>query len=317
MIELLIDRNGDIFSPPIVGDLVWTTERQSAPSTLKFSVMKSATKSFLEGDPVRLKVDGKEVFFGFVFRKERTKENIISVTCYDQLRYLKNKDTIVYENKTAGELIKMLAEDYKLNLGNIADTEYKIESRVEDNQTLFDIIQSALTATLTNKGKMYVLYDDFGKLTLKGLADMKLDYVVDTDTAQDFAYSSTIDETTYNQIKLSYEDSEGGKREIYIAKDSSNINNWGLLQYHDSVKEGENGQAKADALLKLYNVKTRTLQIKNALGDVRVRAGTLIPVVLKLGDVNVSNYMLVEKAQHTISNGEHWMNLYVRGGEFV
>lgn len=88
------------------------------------------------------------------------------------LRYLKNKDTYVYKNKTAGEVIQMICADFQMQTGSIEDTGFKIASMVEDNQTLFDIIQNALDATMKNQKYMYVMYDDFGKVTLKGLDNM-------------------------------------------------------------------------------------------------------------------------------------------------
>ena len=82
---------------------------------------------------------------------------------------------------------------------------------------------------------------------------------------KNYDYESSIDSDTYNQIKLTYDNSETGKREIYMAKDSSNIEKWGVLQYFDTIDEKTNGAVKARALLDLYNQKTRSLQIKNAL----------------------------------------------------
>ena len=73
----------------------------------------------------------------------------------------------------------------------------------------------------------------------------------------------------------------------------------------------------ADALLDLYNTKTRTLRLKDVLGDIRVRAGTLLVVMLGLGDINVSNYLLVEQCKHTFKDGMHLMELKMRGGTFV
>ena len=99
--------------------------------------------------------------------------------------------------------------------------------------------------------------------------------------------------------------------------DSEHIKLWGKLQYFDTLKEGENGQAKAEALLKLYNSKTRKLKISNALGDVRVRAGCLIGVALDLGDIIANTLMLVEKVTHTFKESEHLMDLTLRGGEFI
>jgi len=95
------------------------------------------------------------------------------------------------------------------------------------------------------------------------------------------------------------------------------MNTWGVLQYFDTLQKGENGQAKADALLKLYNNKTRNLKIVNAFGDTRVRAGSMIVVNLALGDMNVKNFMLVEKVKHTFKLDEHFMDLTLRGGGFV
>ena len=104
---------------------------------------------------------------------------------------------------------------------------------------------------------------------------------------------------------------------MYISQDSNNINNWGVLQYYDTLQKGENGQAKVDALLSLYNKKTRKLTIKNALGDTRVRAGSMVVVIMDLGDVKLKNLMLVEKCVHTFKLDEHTMELELRGGEFV
>lgn len=202
------------------------------------------------------------------------------------------------------------------------DTGYVIESRIEENSELFEMITNALDLTLTNTGEMYVLYDDFGKLTLKSLSSMYVGVpgaylMIDEETGQDFEYTSSIDSNTYNKIKLTYDNEDTKKRDVYITQDSSNINKWGILQYFDTLQKGENGQAKADALLKLYNKKTRNLKITNALGDNRVRAGSMVVINLDLGDMKVKNWMLVEKCKHTYKEGEHWMDLTLRGGEFI
>lgn len=316
-IELLIQSGNKLYSPLVEDGIQWTTERAGSPSTLKFTVIKDDVIQFQEGNPVRLKVDGKEVFYGFVFSKKRNKNHHIEVTAYDQLRYFKNKDTYVFENKTASQIVKMLANDFNLKIGTIEDTSYIIPSRVEDNQSLFDIVQNALDLEIQHKGQMYCLYDNFGKLTLKNIASMKLDILIDTETGSDFDYTSSIDEQTYNQIKLIYENDESGEREVYMAKDSAAMNNWGVLQYFEKLQEGENGKVKADALLKLYNKKTRNLKVNDCFGDVRCRAGSMVVTQLYLGDISVSNYLLVEKAVHTFKNEQHLMSLNLRGGEFV
>ena len=91
------------------------------------------------------------------------------------------------------------------------------------------------------------------------------------------------------------------------------MNNWGVLQYFDTVDENENAQAKADSLLKLYNQKTKGLKINGVLGDLRVRAGSLVIVQLDLDDTKVNNFMLVEKVTHSFENNHHSMDLTLKG----
>ncbi len=323
-IELLIgDETGtQVFLPVVQEGIEWSTERRSTPGKLVFKVIKDDILSFSEGSPVRMKVDGDPVFFGFVFKQQRSRERLITVTAYDQLRYLKNKDTKVYENKTAAQFIQMIAADYAMNAGILEDTRYVIASRVEENTSLFEMIENALDLTLTNTGELFVLYDDFGRLTLKNLSSMHVGQegaylLIDEETGENYDYTSGIDENTYNRVKLTYDNEQSGCRDVYIAQDSSNMNRWGILQYFDTVSDGENGKAKADALLSLYNKKTRSLKLSNVLGDNRVRAGSLVLINLDLGDVKLKNFMLVEKCSHTYGEGVHRMDLTLRGGEFI
>lgn len=314
MIELLIQNGLTIYEPVVEGSIKWETDRKGQPGKLTFSILPDENINFQEGNSVRFKLNDTKVFYGFIFKKERDKNGIIKVTAYDQLRYLKNKDTYVYSDKTAGELIQMIADDFNLRVGTLDDTGFKIASRIEDDKSLIEMIQNALDLTLKAKNKLYVLFDDFGRMTLKDMESMKLNLLIDDEAAENFKYQSSIDGETYNKIKLSYDNEKLGKREIYISQDSANINNWGVLQYYESIDEDVNAKAKVDAFLKLYNKKKRSLKINNAFGDVRVRGGSSIPVSLKLGDVVANNYMVVEKVTHNFSKDSHMMDLTLRGG---
>ena len=323
-VELLVGNESGtkVYQPVVQEGIEWSTERKNTPGKLVFKVLYDNILDFSEGSPVRMKVDGDNVFFGFVFKQQRTKDKIITVTAYDQLRYLKNKDTKVYEGKTANQFVKMIADDYALNLGTLDDTGYVIESRVEENTSLFEMIANALDLTLTNTGEMYVLYDDFGKLTLKSLSSMYVGVpgaylMIDEETGENFSYESSIDEQTYNKIKLAYNNEKTGKRELFIAQDGAKMNQWGVLQYFEEVQTQTGASAKADALLKLYDQKTRKLTIQNAFGDVRVRAGSAVVVALNLGDIVTNNYMVVNKVTHTFRGDEHMMALDLIGGEFI
>lgn len=312
--EIRIINGNNIYFPSVVDGITLETSRYGEPGILKFTCLKDSVLELTEGNAVAFLVDNKSLFFGFIFIIKRNNSNQLQITAYDQLRYLKNKDSYIYTDKRADEVIKMIAKDYKLNVGTISNTKYKIAKKAEDNMTLFDICQNALDETLRNTNKLFVLFDDYGKLMLKNVEDMKLDLLIDSDTAQTFDYTSGINDNTYNQIKLTYDNDETGKREVYMTKSSTNINKWGVLQYYESINNPQGAAEKAKALLKLYNEKTRNLKISGAFGDTRLRAGCSVVVKLNLGDVNLRNYMLVEKVKHSFKYDLHTMDLTVRGG---
>lgn len=302
----------------ISGNVVWTTERTGTAGKLTFTVVKDNIIDFQEGNPVALKVDGKEVFYGYVFEKKRTKEPTISVTAYDQLRYLKNKDYFIMESHTASDLIRHIAEDFRLNCGEIENTGY-VRTTKNCEGTLFDIFQEALDDTLMNRKEIYVLYDDYGKLTLKNIKSMKIDdmQVITDSRLENIDYSTSIDGETYNRVRLVYEDKDSGTAKIYQSQSTDSMNKWGVLQYFEKANQTTGLKAKTDALLGLYNKKTRKLVLKGVFGDLRVRAGCMVPVLLNLGDIVTQQFFICEKVTHTFSENRDSMDLSLRGSDFI
>ncbi len=306
---------GETYQPLIEEGVTWETDRMGTPGKLTFKVLADGIVNFQEGNNVVFSVDDTMIFNGFVFTKKRDKNQIITVTAYDQLRYLKNKDTMVYRNKKASEVIQKLAADFVLQAGDIEDTGFVIPVRVEENTTLMDVIQTALHLTTQHSGNVYVLYDDIGKITLRNIESMKLNVVIGEGSAENFNYSSSIDKDTYNRIKLSQKNEEKGRTEIFIVEDKVKQNEWGLLQYYEEIDSDENGIVKVEALNKLHNQKRRSLSIQHAIGDIRVRGGSSVIIHLpKLGDISLQNYMLVDKVKHTFKDSQHVMDLTLRGG---
>lgn len=316
-LNLTIQHENMIYTPPVIEGVTWQTERKGSPGKLEFKILGKGVK-ISEGNVIRLVQNNDNIFFGYVFKLQTGKDNIISVTAYDQLRYFKNKDTYVYEGKRADEVLRMICRDFDLQTGTIEGTGYKIPSRIEENKSLFEIMQNALDLTLQNNKKMFVLYDDFGKLTLKNITSMgKAQLLIDNETAENFDHRSSIDDETYNKIKLTYDNKDTGKREVYVSSDGTNINKWGVLQYFGTLNKDENGRAKAQSLLQLYNTRSKKLSVKNALGRNGIRAGSLILVNLKVGSETIANHlMVVEKCRHEYKHKQHLMNLELSGGDY-
>lgn len=306
-----------MIQPAVKDDITWETNRKNTPGKLVFTVMQDESIKFQEGNAVSLQVNGIPLFYGFVFNRSRNKSHQIKVTCYDQIKYLiKNNDTYQYENKQVDDVVRMIAEDYRLNVGSLESGGYSM-TQYEEEEALYDIIQNAMDLTLMNTGTLFVLYDDFGKLTLKNIESMKTNILIDEETGENYTYTSSIDELTYNQIRLYYDNEETGTREVYIAKDSENINRWGVLQYTEQINDPTSGQVKADALLEYYDKVTRGLDVSGCVMKGKLQAGNSVGVILNLGEIKIQNYMVAEKVTHHITT-DHWSaDLRLIGGEFI
>lgn len=309
---LTIQHNGTLFEPPVEEGVEIEWERTGSPGKLTFTVLKTEGVDFSEGDPVCFYYDKKPVFMGYVFKKNRDREQQIEVTCYDQIRYLKNKYTYIFENKTASQIISALCNDFNLSTGAMDNTGYVIPAISKENISALDIALDVLEETLLNTGNMFVLYDDFGKINVKNCANMMSTTLIYEQSAENFDYSSSIDDETYNNIVLYYK-GDDNTIQIFTASSEARIREWGTLRYFEEVDNPTSAQNKANALLNLYNKKTRELTINGAFGDVTVRGGTLIPVKLNLGDINVNNYMLVEKVTHKFNKDHYTMDLTLEG----
>lgn len=316
-VTVLIQNGKNKFTIPVKDGMQIVFERKGMPGKLTFQTIADDKLKISEGNAVLVTIDKQKFFYGFIFSMDMTKDGFISCVAYDQIRYLKAKDTIIYENKTATEIVKQIAKKFNLKCGTLADTKYKM-SAIKDDTSMIDIIQNALDETLLTKNTLYVFFDNVGKLQIKNVANMKVNNcIIDEETAEDYSYKTSIDENVYNQIKLFYENTKKGSYDVYISKNTSSINSWGLLQYLEKIDNPDIGKLKSQAYLKLYCQKKRGLTIKNVIGNCKVRAGSLVPIMLQLYDKKIANYMLVEKVTHTFNKNDYKMDLIVSGGEFV
>lgn len=312
---------GDLWLVEPQDDIQITRAIDCVPSKMTFKVLKDPNLNFDEGDTVKFTLNGGAVFFGFIFEKQRDGKNTISVTCYDQLRYLKNKDCYVIGAMTATEFIKMVAEDFGLKCGYMDNTVWKTPDKpktVFKDKSLQEMICQLLDKTVifTPNHAFYHLFDDNGELRLASFESMKTDIYIDDECMEDVQYITSIDKDTYNYVKIIRTVPNGASSKLentFIAKDDKNIAKWGRLQYLIIPKEKDiNAVAEAKAIMAHKNKKTREIKLKNVIGDVRVRGGSLIYINRNFGDIIVNNYMMVTSVTHTFKTGFHGMDLDLR-----
>lgn len=313
--EMVIINGEDQYLVYPVDAVKLTRGIECQPAKLDFTVLKDDVLDFKEGNTVQFSVNGTVVFLGFVFEKGRDKSEKIRVIAYDQLRYLKNKDCYVYRNWTLTQLLQNIANDYGLKVGELANTQYVIPKRLEDNKTLADILMHALDLTIINlpEHTPYFIYDNAGKIMLKSLPDMKTDVYIDAECLQDYSYKTSIDRDTYNYIKVVREaPGEAGTDLVRtgVVVDEDHVKEWGRLQYlYKPDDKATNAMDRARRLITLKNRKTREIRLRGVIGDVRIRGGSSVYINLSLGDIDLNNYYVVQSVTHMFSDGFHSMDL--------
>ena len=291
-------------------ELKWTTQRVGQPGGVDFSLVPSDA-TCKEGDSVALFVDGETLFFGYIFSRELDDKGYLKIKAYDQIRYLKAKQSYNFSGMTATDVIKRIAKDFNLVTGILVDTKYKIPSLVMDDKSCIDSINKAVDMTSVQNETTYVFYDDCGALTLADVKDLRSDYMIgDASFASSYRYRTSIDDDVYNYVKLVRPNSDTGKGDVFAASASERIKEWGLLQYYER-RDGDYTAAQlkelAQLMLKTFSRPERSITL-SCIGVPSIRAGQLVTVRLK--SLDLSQYLLVERVTHTFSakNG-HTMDL--------
>ena len=78
--ELIIINKGQVYLPSIIEPVIWEDEIKGSPSKLTFTVVKGDKSNFQEGNIVRFKYKGDNIFYGYVFTKQRDKQHHIEVS---------------------------------------------------------------------------------------------------------------------------------------------------------------------------------------------------------------------------------------------
>ncbi|MBP1990206.1 XkdQ/YqbQ family protein [Paenibacillus eucommiae] len=316
MLKIEIDnRDGRLWDiSGIVSSADYKTIRNGEPSTFSFTLIKGGLYEYqafkyAPGDVIRVTKDGAKLFFGYIFSIDSGRDEDVSITAFDQLKYLLANDYFIGIDITATEVVRRIAESFNLKVGVLEDTKYKIPRMAEDNSKLLDIICTAINHTLIATTQMYMLFDDFGELSLQNIQNLTLDLSLgDRSLVYDYSQKRSIEESS-NRIKLVKKNKEKGVREIYISQDNANIAKWGLLQFFQDVDEKMN-EAQIDStltnLMKLKNRERRSFQLE-AIGDVRVRAGRYVSI--NIAELSISQYFLVNSCSHKFDGAEHTMSL--------
>lgn len=292
---------------------VQVEKEEFCASKASFYVLKDDVISFNQGDAVSIKYDSESLFFGYVFRKRRDKDELIEVCAYDQMRYMKNKRTYTRGRMSLGEAVSRIVRDNNLKAGEIERCDAMLPPVAADNLSLLDVVKAACSHVKNVSGERYVLFDEGGYLRLKNERDMTVNILIDATVAEDYVYEDTIDDKVYNAVELYSDEKRLNLRRLVTVKDETLIDAWGELVLSKKAGDGEFCREEAERLLKEHGRINRSIVIKSIGGDVRLLPGASVFVRLEMGELNIDGYVRLSKVVHRFENNMYVADVYLDG----
>lgn len=287
--------------------------RTGTATKMEFTVFKDDIVVYHEGDCVEFFDNNIPVFKGYVFTKTINEKNEIKTTAYDQLRYLKAKQSYSFNGESLKDIITTIANQFKLQVGEIEDAAYTTPYYYHEDESLFDIITYHIEKAKLMLNTEINFFDDFGKLTVKRADSMISKYVIGKESfTTGYEYKTDIDSDTYNVIKLVQPNKVTKTADVYEAQSEENIRKWGMLQYYEVMNENLNAAQIIDYLNLVFNYSNKVFRTLNmeAVGIPGLRGGNTIFIdIPTIGDINLKKSLLIDSVTHKYSSSEHTMSL--------
>lgn len=293
----------------IAANLSWSSNADTLGQSLNFEMPFNETGALLPqafikvGDKVSLRYKSQVIFFGIVEGEDINGRSPRKYTCFDLAFYLnKSSITIQFNGKAASECLSELCSRFNIK-ANITSIPTKIK-KIYKSQAVSEIIKDILLISEQQSGKRYRFEMRGDTFTVFVWRDLKVNVVMDS-------LHNPQRSLSIGEMKNSIEIVSGDEKKTKVVasvRDTSSISKYGLLQHSESIDDKQKSKAQqvANNLLKEMN-KIQQSGSVSLLGNHEARAGRLItlnePVTGLIGDYYIKD------AQHSISNGIHFMTL--------
>lgn len=302
-------RNGSDISD-IVENLTISTSINGGAGRAELEIIGDGSE-FNFGGEIRVIAGGVIVFRGFLFSVSMSDSSRFSATFYDQTRYLRNNDIIVYKKKTASDLFKTICKTANVEMGTVDPSSAILPNTAAIGRAYWDMLTEAIDYTAAFENKLFIVRDNAGALEFRDIENLRTDFVIDDEgIAIGFDYTIGIDQNTFNQVKIGFEGNK--KRNWGIVNDSDKVNEWGLLQYFQILRDKTDEatlKKRCEQQLALLSKPTRELHL-NCFGDWRISSGSGVGVSLEsvMAFKGMHNFY-VSSCSHHVSNDVHTMDL--------
>ena len=316
-ISLLVMKSGASSGTDISGlveTITWSGRRGSPTRALQVTLIDDdgykharSGMDIESGYQCIFSYDGTELFRGMFMRQSQSHAKTMEFKAYDLGTYLSNnKDTFVYENKTATDVFKDVCSRFGIPVGGAASTSYTIPDLTKKKTTGWDAIADALSLDYENTGTKHYVFSDKGKLYLKKRLENVLQWVLDVDTnITNYKYSKSI-ENLKTRIKLLSKEGTVLAQE----QDTALEKLYGIFQDVSTPDESlSKAQIKSLAKTLLDEKKTpeRSLILNKVLGVTDVISG--VGVFIKIPHLGLNKTFYVDSDSHVFKGNLHTMSL--------
>ena len=214
-------------------------------------IHKDCQSNFHVGDRIRVYLDGRCWFCGFIFIADYKSSTSMTITAFDFLRYFKapllyGKNQLIDDSTKQGlvasDIFRKICQDLAIPFDVYTNSQIPITPQNYTQKTAFNILEFAITETLINSPKenrQYFTYfhetffeEDYqkniseqevfktsGNVCWHLRNNLKVDTVIDDEMVYDYSFKESIDQQTYNEI-IVYKD-----QKTYLGKNGKTLKN--------------------------------------------------------------------------------------------
>lgn len=316
-INLTVYKNGSssgLDITQLVESITWAGRRGSPARTLSVELLdddgywhERSGIDVEEGWQCLFRYDEQEFFRGMFMNQSVSQSKTCSLKAYDNGIYLSNnRDTFVYENKTADAVFRDVCTRFGLPIGDVAACRYVIPDLTKKKTTGWDAIEDALSLEFDNTGTRFFVVSDKGSLCLRKRKENIVQWVLEVGSnISKYKYTKSIENIRTRLRLLS-------KEGTVLAENSDPAleKKIGIMQEIDTPDENLNSaqiNELAKSMLQEKKTPQRTLSLNDLLGIPAVIAGVGVFVILP--HININRSLYVDSDSHMFKDNLHTMTL--------
>lgn len=298
----------------LVESITWAGRRGSPARTLTVNLLdddgywhERSGIDIEDGWQCLFRYKGQELFRGIFMNQSTSQGKTATLKAYDNGIYLSNnRDTFVYESKTADAVFLDVCNRFGLPTGDVTSCSYVIPDLIKKKATGWDAIEDGLSLEFDNTGTRCFVVSEKGALCLRKRKENIVQWVLEIGAnVSKYKFTKSI-ENVRTRIKLL---SDEGKV-LAEASDPGLEKKIGIMQEVETPDETLNSAqltALAKSMLQEKKTPQRTLSLNGLLGIHEVISGVGVFVIIPHTGIKRSLY--VDTDSHTFKDNLHTMSL--------